>query len=533
MMFSSEFIQRLVSAPSVRCNSPVKIYNPYLKIHMLVPCRKCSTCLDIRSSILSQRVKNECKLHPYSLFFTLTYDNAHLPVMCLSSCLHKDGVTYLSFDSNRSYCSLDYQPFRLSDVKMSVSELHRFSPRNFVEKNCFGYVDRCDVRNFLKRLRINILRKLYNNNKEEYNKNGKIRYFICSEYGPSSYRPHYHGIVWTDSKEVADFLSEGLTDKGASSTNIIYKSWQMCSCSKVTGSFVNSGAPQYVASYTNSYVDLPKVLQNEFTRPFVMASKNPVVGFSSNSEDAFCFALNNRTLEKGRFGESSDDLVSLEDFRSRFGFCKRCYQYDYNSFVLLFKKYLGKQYEKTEDGKSNDKFVPLNEYLNSRLYNVQDYYFVKKVSKWLSQSHTFFVKDSFDSWTGRVEFYDGLDMVFQMIRNFKRMSNKIHYTRVNLSSKYDCAWLSEYPNLLCSLPLRCDLNEFKEDFGLSDVEYSYLYNNGNLDTKFVKQLINKNVDYFKNKHSLHIKHSNCTKVFNDSQSHVFDDVEMSNYCKTF
>lgn len=53
-------------------------------------------------------------------------------------------------------------------------------------KNVFPVVCKKDVQLFLKRLR----KKWYGS------KSGDLRYFIVSEYGPTTYRPHYHGILF-------------------------------------------------------------------------------------------------------------------------------------------------------------------------------------------------------------------------------------------------------------------------------------------------------------------------------------------------
>lgn len=52
-----------------------------------------------------------------------------------------------------------------------------------VNENGFPSVSKDDIQRFMKRLR-----KMYVPN--------KIRYFITSEYGPSTLRPHYHGLIF-------------------------------------------------------------------------------------------------------------------------------------------------------------------------------------------------------------------------------------------------------------------------------------------------------------------------------------------------
>ena len=109
-MLSEDLTKRLISAPAVPCNSPKRIYNKYLRTYMYVPCRHCSSCLDVRSSFLHQRVDNECQQHAYSIFFTLTYDNEHLPTLVATSAKMDDTVLFASnrpFGPNADYLYLN------------------------------------------------------------------------------------------------------------------------------------------------------------------------------------------------------------------------------------------------------------------------------------------------------------------------------------------------------------------------------------------------------------------------------------------
>lgn len=526
-MLPEEVQRRLLSDPAVKCNSPRRIYNPYLKMHMLVPCRKCSTCLDNRSSELSMRVDAECTQHKYSIFFTLTYDNVHLPVMRVNQI---DCSDHAVFVSEKYYPNIgDRMTF---EAVCHDSDFARLRPRNWNECDyCFGYVDRYDIVCFLKRLRTSIFRKIFNKDKETYNNYGKIRYFISSEYGPHTYRPHYHGIIWTDTKEVADRLLGTPSIRNGQkdySDSLIYQAWQMCDSSKVDISFVTGSAASYVASYTNSMVDLPKILLEKPLRPFTMASKNPVIGLSSSDEQAvsYCLSLGDCHTDKLTSAYTTG-VLPLDVFRKHFGFPKRCYQYDINGFIALFEKYDKGNYVKQV--KSNDKFVPVDAYLPGMYFNLQDYYFYKKCKRWLSVPHLYFTQeDSGRLLVSQVK-YDKVHFLFQLhqlINSYKRYANELFYFRLSHTSPFDCSWLSEYPNTLCSLPKTVSgYNEFFDLCGLDDVCFSYLYNVVKdkyvLDSEFVKSLLHKRVDSYVKRHALHIKHSTSTKVFNDYLKDIF------------
>ncbi|WGL31459.1 replication initiator protein [Dipodfec virus UOA04_Rod_1074] len=130
------------------CLKPIRIENPKRPLSasdptfLVVPCGKCPGCrIDSRKE-LSLRVLLESKLYPYNIFFTLTYDEINEPWRDYSD------------DADSPYLA-----------------------------PCFS---KRDVQLFIKRLR----KRLFGNGKS------KIRYFIASEYGPKSFRPHYHCIVW-------------------------------------------------------------------------------------------------------------------------------------------------------------------------------------------------------------------------------------------------------------------------------------------------------------------------------------------------
>ena len=101
----------------------------------VVPCGKCVECLSQKRNDWSVRLYYE--MQKYSTppaFITLTYDDDHLPTM----------------------------------VDVDTGEL-------------VPVVSKRDLQLFFKRLRKRV---------------PGIRYFFCSEYGPTTNRPHYHGIIF-------------------------------------------------------------------------------------------------------------------------------------------------------------------------------------------------------------------------------------------------------------------------------------------------------------------------------------------------
>lgn len=171
-----------------------------------VPCGKCSGCLMNKRSEWTFRLYNEVKNSESCFFITLTYDDDKLPYS------NKDGV---------------------------------IAP-------C---VRKKDVQDFLKRLRFNI-------------RPFKIRYFLVSEYGPKTLRPHYHMLLFNFPLILQNKFDEYLNN-----------SWKngFTSVSKVTDAHIN-----YVTSYCLDSSILPKHLEKNF----MLCSKRPYIGYSYCSSDS-------------------------------------------------------------------------------------------------------------------------------------------------------------------------------------------------------------------------------------------------------
>lgn len=119
---------------------------------MKYPCRKCIPCLLRRQKAWVSRLVEELRNHPYNYFVTLTYDDAHVPV-----------------DENGEMC-FDKQHL----IKLNRDMRKRFQQgklRNPVEDILLGSPE------FL-----------------ELPKDVKYQYYITTEYGPTTFRPHAHGV---------------------------------------------------------------------------------------------------------------------------------------------------------------------------------------------------------------------------------------------------------------------------------------------------------------------------------------------------
>ncbi|KGF34855.1 hypothetical protein [Hoylesella buccalis] len=269
------------------CLNPRKVYNPSLHGWMYCSCDKCTACLNQQATTLSNRVRAEIEQHKYSVFFTLTYDNEHLPKYEVfqdsNDVIQYHPIGRLVDDSSSDMLS-NSCPLNKYD---SYENVYQFDESTFVPpienyENIyhFGVVSKKDVQNFLKRLRWRIS-KIPNITKDE----SKIRYYISSEYGPTTYRPHYHGVIFFDSKKILDkiksliVMSWGSFERLQGERNRF--KFRPFARPALTADYIKLCDPNtayYVASYVAGNAHLPEVLQLRETKPFHIQSKNPVIG---------------------------------------------------------------------------------------------------------------------------------------------------------------------------------------------------------------------------------------------------------------
>lgn len=298
---------RITQRVATKCLHPRTIVNGAGDV-MTIGCGECEACLLERANRWSMRVKQECEDTTYSVFFTLTYDNAHVPVLGW-----KDG--YL-FPVNRD--EPDIEPMFSPDMPdvQFISGRHTTLP-DYGVPVISTYLSKRDIQLFKKRVakRVTaIYKKRFINEygKEKANKFFKVcqrsnlRSYIIGEYGPTKGRAHYHGLFFTEDKEIADRLCD----------SIIYESWQMCDkdlfYSQDNRPSLVSGADaaNYVSSYLTGFNSLPPFLQSKSFRPFRLSSKSPAIGFSKVDFDKVLPLLDRGTIVSGK--RVGDDLSETD-----------------------------------------------------------------------------------------------------------------------------------------------------------------------------------------------------------------------------
>lgn len=277
------------------CLSPKKIYNRYTRHIEIVPCGECFACKNKKASVITKRVESEIKSHRFSYMFTLTYNNDSIPRMELFR--DKKGTLQIRPTGRLSETYTRF-PLYFDNIEKfnnkgdnnkceSLDDCYIPHIENDEVVGEFGVVSKVDIQRFVKRLRKKIHEK-----EVELGQSMPIRYFIASEYGPKTFRPHYHGIIFFDNEVLTHSLqglivaSWGISTRKKGKTNVSL--FRPYASTMLTRGYIKSCDPNtayYVADYVSSNDSLPTVLRHPLTRPFYLCSQGPLIGsYQDNRE---------------------------------------------------------------------------------------------------------------------------------------------------------------------------------------------------------------------------------------------------------
>ena len=520
----SVYSQRTVAdvKSPVSCFSPNLVYNPYLGDYVLVPCRVCAACRSSYARDLQNRIEDECRAHKYNFFVTLTYDNEHMPMYYAYP--SESGVYFRAFRGNKPL--LDAQGLELPELDFDLEDSWYAEPHHNPYSTGFGFCYKPDIQKFIKRLRIKLVRTYGNVF------SSKIRYFVASEYGPVTYRPHYHGVFFCDDDRIARDLPR-----------LIYEAWSMCSPERCDVQLVSGAAPQYVAKYVNGFARLPKVLSTQFTRPFHLASKNPALGtFKIDEKEIFdCFVNNNfeRPSVDAKTGELSYALfphkVLSRYFRKYSGYGEGNIDYE----LRLYQKYATGNYRKIYDSEEHryvESHLRGNAYLlEEGSFKYVDYQWFKCVQRLLRGSFSFPKRNEFGYAVGMYKnvTFTLIDILHNMRNMYNNYSlyllNSYYRSQEVLSSVYTTPYdrLSFYPYVWKLMPSVCNKYQYNCKpfyqgktlsyyFRQLHIDYDSVYNDGFLRSDFYDKM--STVSFVKanqDKLLTQIQNSDYKKKFND------------------
>lgn len=257
-MINQEVIDKYLLS---ECLRPVKILNKYTNDIVYTPCGHCYSCLKNKSNRDTALAMNISSNFKYCYFVWLSYEDQYLPYMELKfiDSLDDNYSNYFFSSINRnlripvpngkdriiedplfefthSMTSSEYQDIIVkSHGRYDFLRKCVVYPRFEDCDNRIPYCNTSDCQKFLKRLRFH--------SKNKYNE--EIRFYGVSEYGPRTYRPHWHLLLFFNSDELTSVIQQ-----------LVSESW---SYGRTTCELSRGGSASYVASYVNSNVCLPSL----------------------------------------------------------------------------------------------------------------------------------------------------------------------------------------------------------------------------------------------------------------------------------
>lgn len=256
-MITKELQNKLVT----RCQHPRTVVNKYTHEPVVVSCGHCPSCILRRSAIQTNLLTTYSAQFRYVYFVTLTYAPCFLPtleVSVIEACTDDiadvpcvPNINDLDAGDPNTYLFGFHSVPRSASVKLKNSTVERtfkdpeirfsypmksrellsiLGKINHNVPNRIPYVCNRDLDLFLKRLR-------------SYYPDEKLRYYAVSEYGPTSFRPHWHLLLFSNSERFSQTVCENVS-----------KAWSYGRCD---ASLSRGFAASYVASYVNSFVALP------------------------------------------------------------------------------------------------------------------------------------------------------------------------------------------------------------------------------------------------------------------------------------
>ena len=250
--------------PTCRCLSPKRIFNPYTKESMVVPCGHCRACTLNRNNVLTTWCDMESSASKYTMFITLTYANRYIPrAKVVSSLVRPYSYDIVSDDGEI-----------LSELNMSDDKLDAFLKKLYL----FGdvpYLRKEDLQKFFKRFRYYVKKS----------SKSKVTYFACGEYGPVHFRPHFHILLFFDDDAILQVCEQA-----------VLQAWPF---GRIDVQIAKGSCSQYVAGYVNSTCTLPEVYKASAIRPFNVHSQRLGWKLLQSSREEIYASTTDDIIKKG------------------------------------------------------------------------------------------------------------------------------------------------------------------------------------------------------------------------------------------
>lgn len=248
------------------CINKQKYFNKWNHSWIYSDCGRCPACQQAKANRRTLRIKSATFDGYVTLFVTLTYRNINIPYILKNELqgnpskinIYRDcsvrrvrsgsdyEMVYKYIRKKTVLREVDCFKYSIFPCHSSVQQLTKL--RGQGDSNKVGVLFFKDLQDFLKRLRINAER--------HYLVKKPIYTFNCSEYGPTTLRPHFHLLISVPQENLAQLQSA------------IVESWPFDSRIKSTRSIeIARNAASYVSSYVNRGASFPKFLDYAPFRP--------------------------------------------------------------------------------------------------------------------------------------------------------------------------------------------------------------------------------------------------------------------------
>lgn len=257
--------------PFINCLEPQRIKNKYTGEEMVVACKHCVACEQLRNFKYSNLCDLESLTAVKTVFITLTYDDKFVPQFRMQQVGPCDWILR-DADTGVFLGSIIMAPQLVEEYSKRVNYRINYHGR-------FPYLCKRDLQLFMKRLRKYL---------SKY-EGQTVRFFATGEYGPKSFRPHFHILLYIYDSSLLLPSSHTLgkypyaywskyqksyCGKGTLLSRLEYYIRESWSLGGVDAQSIEQGScSSYVAGYVNSSVPLPSCLKVDAVKSFSQHSR--------------------------------------------------------------------------------------------------------------------------------------------------------------------------------------------------------------------------------------------------------------------
>lgn len=240
------------------CLHPVRVFNESLGTTLCVPCGHCDACLVNKGHGRAERVDDCFLRYPFRYLVTLTFSDENLPLAV--KIVDDDGHVHLQSSVDVDYkqrpLDLDLSFFSEEDMEFVDTQVNKFGG--------VPVLSRSIVKLFKKRLRKFIFQEI-----QSYE---EIYIYSVGEYGPETFRPHYHLLFGFKSARINSVFEKCVNKAWSPRSSVLHRNLegkQERSYGHVDVRRVyDQGGASYCAQYLSCVTHLPLVYRRGVFKPF-------------------------------------------------------------------------------------------------------------------------------------------------------------------------------------------------------------------------------------------------------------------------